>query len=599
MARRALLLLVTIFWFPAVYAASPLSVLFVGNSYTFGRVDPVLGYNAAKVHDLTAAFNELNPAGTNSFPVGTPGQGWFEPHPWGGVPGIFKKMTEEVGLDYDVSLSTRNAASLRGQFLDTANSAWKLRENVATAQWDVVVLQEQSDAPLPPGFGKNANLATFNAYADQFERFIHVGAAQTYTETQLFGSLAACTATGLSATSCNISRVIAQNSNASAATRVYLEQSWARPDMVFPHLITTPDITTADGRPIVDTSAAGGPATLYYANLAGMTADLHAAFFNKALTNPNFAGVAAVGDAFQRAVNEGIAKGGGFYKSDGTYDESSPDPINLWWLDRTHASKFGSYLSALVLFATITGHNPLSLGDDEEAAADLAIPASVAAQLQRIAQLTVAPDITPPTTTVSTSPLPNSDGWNNANVTVTIGASDNANSSGVRQISYSTTGAQMTSGIVAGGNASFTLTAEGETTITYFSTDRAGNAEAPKSLVVRIDKTAPTIAGLPAGCTVWPPNRKFVQVAIGSASDGLSGLSSFNTDVVSSEPSLPGEVDSTTVGTGLERRVISVRADRMAQGTGRIYVISAVATDRAGNTASASANCVVPHDLDQ
>ena len=28
-------------------------ILFVGNSYTFGRVDPVMSYNAANVHDLT------------------------------------------------------------------------------------------------------------------------------------------------------------------------------------------------------------------------------------------------------------------------------------------------------------------------------------------------------------------------------------------------------------------------------------------------------------------------------------------------------------------------------------------------------------------
>jgi hypothetical protein len=476
---------------------------------------------------------------------------------------------------------------------------WKLRENVATARWDVVVLQEQSDAALPPGFGKNANLATFNAYADQFERFIHVGAAQTYTEAQLFGSLPACTATGLSATSCNINRVIAQNTNASPATRVYLEQSWARPDMVFPHLITTPDITTADGRPIVDASVAGGPATLYYANLAGMTADLHAAFFNKALTNPNFAGVAAVGDAFQRAVNEGFAKGSGFYKSDGTYDEPSPNPINLWWLDRTHASKFGSYLSALVLFATITGRNPLSLGTDDGAAADLAIPADVTGQLQRIAQLTVAPDISPPSTAAVASPPPNGGGWNNTNVTISLHATDNANGSGIRQITYSTTGAQVTSGIAVGDNASFTLTAEGETTITYFSTDRAGNAEAPKSFAVRIDKTAPTIIGLPAQCSVWPPNHKFVQVALVAASDLLSGLSSFNTNVVSNESSIPGEADSMTVGTGLGRRTISVRAERTGEGAGRIYVISAIATDAAGNTATASANCVVPHDHDQ
>ena len=91
-----------------------------------------MSYNEANVHDLTAGFNALNPTGTNSYPAGKAGQGWFEPHPWGGVPGVFKKMTDQAGLNYDVSLSTRNAASLRGQFLDTANADWKLRETVAT-----------------------------------------------------------------------------------------------------------------------------------------------------------------------------------------------------------------------------------------------------------------------------------------------------------------------------------------------------------------------------------------------------------------------------------------------------------------------------------
>lgn len=170
-------------------AADPVKILFVGNSYTFGRVDPVMSYNAAAVHDPTAGFNAINPTGTNSYPAGTPGFGSSEPHSWGGVPGIFKKMTDEAGLNYDVSLSTRNAASLRGQFLDTAP-------------------------------------------------------------------------TGLSQTSCNTTRTIAANPNASAATKVYLEQTWARPDMVEAHKITTPDLTNADGRPMVDTSAAGGNATL-------------------------------------------------------------------------------------------------------------------------------------------------------------------------------------------------------------------------------------------------------------------------------------------------------------------------------------------------
>ncbi|MCV2367822.1 PEP-CTERM sorting domain-containing protein [Roseateles oligotrophus] len=371
----------------AAALADPTTILFVGNSYTFGRVDPVMSYNAANVHDLTAAFNAINPSGTNSYPIGTPPAtgGSFEQHPWGGVPGVFKKMTDEAGLNYDVSLSTRNAASLRGQFLNTANSTWDLRGNVASQSWGKVVLQEQSDAALPPGKGKNANLATFNAYADQFERFIHDGSAQTYTETQLFGSLAACTATGLSSTSCNLSRVIPKNNNANANTQIYLEQSWARPDMVEAHKITTPDKTTPNGAPIVDTGASGGAATLYYGNLAGMTSDLHKSFYDKATSNSGFAGVVPVGDAFQRAVDQGLVLGKGFYDANGVYVEPSDGSMNLWWLDRTHASKYGSYLSALTLFGSITGLDPQSLGRQEQAAADLGISADAAWALQGVA----------------------------------------------------------------------------------------------------------------------------------------------------------------------------------------------------------------------
>ena len=357
-------------------AGDAIKILFVGNSYTFGRVDPVLSYNAANVHDLTAAFNAISSAGSNPY----------EPHPWGGVPGIFKKFTDESGLSYDVSISARNAATLRGQFLNTANAAWDLRGNVASQVWNTVVLQEQSDAALPAGRGKNANLAQFNAYADQFERFIHNGAAQSYTETQLYGSLAACQATGASTTTCNTVRNIPANPNASAATKIYLTETWARPDMVFAHKITTPDLTTSDGRPIVDTSSAGGDATLYYTTLAGMTADLHASFAAKAASNPNFAGVLPVGDAFQLAVNQGLVKTSGFYDSNGVYVPTQPgDPMNLWWYDYLHASKYGSYLDALVQFGMITGLSPLSLGPDEQAAIDLGISQTDALTLQRIA----------------------------------------------------------------------------------------------------------------------------------------------------------------------------------------------------------------------
>ena len=99
----------------------------------------------------------------------TDGTRAWEPHPWGGVPGIFKQLTVQAGLDYVVSMSARNAATLRGHFLNTANANWDLRGNIAAEKWHIVLLQEQSDAALPAGRGANANLPQFGAYADKIQ----------------------------------------------------------------------------------------------------------------------------------------------------------------------------------------------------------------------------------------------------------------------------------------------------------------------------------------------------------------------------------------------------------------------------------------------
>jgi hypothetical protein len=404
MKRLALLALATLA--AASAQAAPQSILFVGNSYTFGRVDPVLSYNAANVDDMTRPRPDLpDPNFTDT--VGT--RAW-EPHPWGGVPGIFKQLADQAGVEFDVSLSTRNAASLRGHFLNTANADWDLRGNIAKRKWDVVVLQEQSDAALPAGRGANANYPQFSAYVDKIENYIHVGAAETYTERamyqQIYGGDEKCKA-ALGTTTCSNTtpRRIPANTNASAATKVFLMQTWARPDMVFPHLSTVADANypaVPDGRPIVDTSNPafpnGFPDTLYYQaeGLAGMTADLRAAFAAKLAANPKLAGVIPVGDAFQRAVDDRIAKGDAFYNSEGTYAAYEPsDKINLWWDDYLHASRHGSYLSALVVFGTLTGISPASFGASEKAAADLGINPGDAVRLQRVAADQLAASGTP------------------------------------------------------------------------------------------------------------------------------------------------------------------------------------------------------------
>src|SRR2546422_667057 len=70
-----------------------------------------------------------------------------------------------------------------------------------------------------------------------------------------------------------------------------------------------------------------------------------------------------------------------------------------------------------------------------------------------------------------------------------------ANGSGVKQITYSATGAQsIPSTTVTGGSASINITTDGQTTLTYFARDNAGNSESPKTLTIKLDKHAPNVS---------------------------------------------------------------------------------------------------------
>lgn len=366
---------------PLAATATPISILFVGNSYTFGRVDPVMSYNTANVRDLTQAMWEANPSGSNAF----------EPHPWGGIAGIFKQFTVQAGLDYDVALSTRNAASLRGHFLNTNPAGWDLRGNIGSQTWSQVVLQEQSDEPLTRRPGLNSNPAWFTNYVDKIEDYIHQGAAHSYRERDFFPGAtaaertAACqAATGASATACNTLREIPANANASAATEVFLYQTWARPNLMNGALQTVTDPVTG----VVTRTGLPAPNT-FFDSLEEMTEELRLAYDNAALTagadgTGGIQAVAPVGEAFMRAVLDGVAT------RDMWADDAATDGlIDLWFDDGTHASTYGSYLSALTLFGQITGVNPFSLGPDEIAARDLGIRIADAVALQRIAALTL------------------------------------------------------------------------------------------------------------------------------------------------------------------------------------------------------------------
>jgi hypothetical protein len=100
-------------------APAPHTILFVGNSFTFGALSDVMTYRKDSITDLN-------------------GDGM------GGVPALFKRFADEAGLRYKVSLETAAGQTL----------AWHLANKRAQIdrRWDAVVLQEYSTlSPERPG----------------------------------------------------------------------------------------------------------------------------------------------------------------------------------------------------------------------------------------------------------------------------------------------------------------------------------------------------------------------------------------------------------------------------------------------------------------
>lgn len=197
------------------------------------------------------------------------------------------------------------------------------------------------------------------------------------------------------------------------------------------------------------------------------------------------------------------------------------------------------------------------------------------------AMLSLNIDKTPPNIAPSRTPAANANGWNNTNVTVSFACAD------------------ALSGLALGNPPAATvLSSEGKNQqVSGTCLDLAGNSASATASGINIDKTPPALSGLPAvGCTLWPPDKKFVTVATISAADVLSGLASFNVTGMSNEPQEPNDPDIIISGTGLGPRTVQLRADRLGTGTGRIYTITSTATDAAGNVVNAISTCVVLHD---
>jgi hypothetical protein len=254
------------------------SVLFIGNSFTFGSGSAVRFYRASTVTDL------------NNEGIG-------------GVPALFKSFTDQAGFDYDVALETRGGTGLDFH-LDNKLGV------VGRRPWDKVVAHGYSTLDADKPRDPNKLVATSKQMGD----FLRSRNPQL---------------------------------------DFYLMATWSRADQTYP-----PKGAWA-GQPI-----------------EAMGKDVRAAYDQAAAAAG--ARVIPVGDAWNRAMQTGVA-------DTNPYDGIEAGKLNLWTYDHYHASTHGYYLEALVIFGSVTGRDPRSLGDNECSGYELGISTADVRRLQQVA----------------------------------------------------------------------------------------------------------------------------------------------------------------------------------------------------------------------
>ncbi len=112
--------------------------------------------------------------------------------------------------------------------------------------------------------------------------------------------------------------------------------------------------------------------------LAAMARDVRAGYDQAFAATPGLGAVIPVGDAWMRAIRTGVADAD-------PYDGIEAGKVDLWTWDHYHASTFGYYLEALVVFGSVTGLDPRSLGDDECSGYELGLSRPQVGALEQVA----------------------------------------------------------------------------------------------------------------------------------------------------------------------------------------------------------------------
>jgi len=131
------------------------------------------------------------------------------------------------------------------------------------------------------------------------------------------------------------------------------------------------------------------------------------------------------------------------------------------------------------------------------------------------------------------------------------------------------------------------------TSYTCSATDSSGNVGTCSSTVTVYD-TPPVIASVAANPSViWPPNHKMTMVTVTPLVSDTCDTSpvckiirvTANEPISAADWSITGPLS------------VNLAASRLGTGTGRVYTVAVQCTNHSNETANASVNVTVPHDM--
>jgi len=162
------------------------------------------------------------------------------------------------------------------------------------------------------------------------------------------------------------------------------------------------------------------------------------------------------------------------------------------------------------------------------------------------------------------------------------------------EVKYSLTGATIGSGNGSVTGKSFN---KGITNVTYSAINDI--SKVCSFTVTVLDKEPPVIGNLVVNPSIlWPADRKMKDVDVIYTATDNCGIASRQITVTSNEPVSHGEKgDQSPDWQIVNDHHVKLRAERLVNGSGRVYTIKITVTDLSGNQTIATATVTVPKNL--